>query len=109
MFQGVNNVGIGVSDMDRSLKWYGDLLGFTEVLFDYTGSLPGMEKVTGKPVTKARVVMLKNQSAGPLGLGMFRLVQLLPPDKPEPCTVGESTNWGDIGIAEICFNVHPSV
>ena len=109
MFRGVNYVGIGVSDMDRSLKFYGELLGFTEVMFDYTGSLPGMEKVTGKPETKARVVMLKNQNTGPLGLGMIKLVHLLAPDKPEPCTVGDTTIWGDIGIAEVCFNVRPSV
>jgi catechol 2,3-dioxygenase-like lactoylglutathione lyase family enzyme len=104
MFRGVNHVGIGVSDMDRSLKFYGELLGFTEVMFDYTGSLPGMEKVTGKPETKARVVMLKNQNTGPVGLGMIKLVQLLPPDKPEPCTVVDTTIWGDIGVAEVCFN-----
>ncbi|MFC1956900.1 VOC family protein [Chloroflexota bacterium] len=109
MFLGVNNVGIGVSDMDKAIKWYGEVLTFTEVMFDYNGVLPGMEKVTGKPETKARVVMLKNQNSGPLGLGMIKLVQLLPPDKPEPCTVGDTTIWGDIGIAEVCFNVHPSV
>lgn len=108
MFQGVNYVGIGVSDMDKAVKWYGDLLEFTEVMFDYTGSLPGMEKVTGKPETKARVVMLKNQNMGPLGLGMIKLVQLLPPDKPEPCTVVDSTLWGDVGIAEVCFNARVS-
>jgi catechol 2,3-dioxygenase-like lactoylglutathione lyase family enzyme len=104
MFRGVNYVGIGVSDMDRSLKFYGELLGFTEVMFDYTGSLPGMERVTGKPETKARVVMLKNQNTGPLGLGMIKLVHLLPPDKPEPCTVALTALWGDIDIAEVCFN-----
>jgi catechol 2,3-dioxygenase-like lactoylglutathione lyase family enzyme len=104
MFRGVNYVGIGVSDMDRSLKFYGELLDFTEVMFDYTGSLPGMEKVTGKPETKARVVMLKNQNTGPLGLGMIKLVQLLPPDKPEPCTAALTRLWADIDIAEVCFN-----
>jgi len=108
MFEGVNYVGIGVSDMDRSLKFYGELLGFTEVVFDYTGSLPGMDKVTGKSETKARVVMLKNQNTGPLGLGMIKLVHLLSPDKPEPCTVVDSTLWGDIGIAEVCFNARVS-
>ena len=108
MFKGVNNVGIGVSDIDRSLEFYGDLLGFKEVVFDYTGSLPGMERVTGKPETKARVVMLKNQNTGPLGLGMIKLVQLLPPDKSEPCTVVSSTLWGDIGMLEVCFNCRVS-
>jgi len=108
MFQGVNYVGIGVSDMDKAVKWYGDLLEFTEVMFDYTGSLPGMEKVTGKPETKARVAMLKNQTTGPVGRGMIKLVQLMPPDKPEPCSAGVDRVWGDVGIAEVCFSTRVS-
>lgn len=106
MFKGVNHVGIGVSDMNRSLKFYGELLGFTEVVFDYTGFLPGMEKVTGKPETKARVVMLRNQNKGPIGLGMIKLVHLLPPDKSESIPPG--TTWGEIGIAEIALNTRKS-
>lgn len=103
MFLGVNFVGIGVSDMDRALSFYGDKFGFTERLFEYTGSLPGMEKVTGTPDTQARVVMLHNPNEGPIGRGLLKLVQLLS-SKPEPCTVVDGTVWGDIGIAECCFN-----
>ncbi len=108
MFRGINHVGLGVSDMERSLKFYGDLLGFKEVMFDYTGPLPGMEKVTGKAEIRARVVMLKNRNAGPLGLGMVKLVQLLPPDKAEPCSITEGGLWGDIGMLEVCFNTRVS-
>ena len=108
MYRGVNHVGIGVSEMNRALEFYGELLGFTEVMFDYTGSLPGMEAVTGKPETKARVVMLKNRNTGPLGLGAIKLVQLLDSEKPEPCTVADTTLWGDVGIAEVCFNTRVS-
>ena len=106
MFKGVNHVGIGVSDMEKLMKFYADCLGFKEVMFDYSGPLPGMEKITGKPETKARVVMLKNQNLGPLGLGMIKLVHLLPPDKPGP--IPEGTCWGEIGIAEVCVHVHGS-
>lgn len=104
MFKGMNYVGIGVSDMNRSLEFYGDLLGFKEVLFEYTGSLPGMEKITGKPEIEARVVMLKNQNIGPVGLGMIKLIQLLPPHKAEPVAAGVTRLWGDIGPAEVCVN-----
>jgi len=106
MFRGVDHVGIGVSDMNRSLKFYGDLLGFKEVIFDYTGPLPGMERVTGKSETKARVVMLKNQNKGPVGLGMIKLVYLLPPHEAEP--IPDSEIWGETGIAEIALNTRNS-
>ncbi len=111
MFRGIHHVGVGVADMERSLKFYGDL-GFNQTLFDYTGVLPGMEAVTGKS-KKARVVMLKNQNIGPLGLGMIKLVHLLPPDKCETCVVHEGgrtepapgeMRWGDLGVTELCFN-----
>lgn len=121
MYKGVHHIGIGVSDIDRSLEFYGDLLEFTQVMFDYTGFLPGMEGVTGKSKINARVVMLKNQNTGPLGLGMIKLVHLLPPDEPDPCfiqqlslgkpespTVAGALRWGDIAIAEACFNTRIS-
>lgn len=108
MFRGVDHVGIGVSNMEKSLKFYGDLLGFKEVMFDYTGPLPGLESLTGKPDTKARIVMLKNQNTGAVGQGLVKLVQLLPPSKPEACTIVDEALWGDVGIAEACFNVRPS-
>ncbi|MFC1938718.1 VOC family protein [Chloroflexota bacterium] len=104
MFKGVNYVGIGVSDMGRARRFYGDMLGFKEVLFEYEGPLPGMEKITGKPEIRAKVVMLKNQNIGPVGLAMIKLVELLPPDKAEPVTAGLTRIWGDIGLAEVCFN-----
>ena len=115
MYKGVHHIGIGVSDMDKSLDFYSNLLGFNQVMFDYKGTIPGMEKVAGKP-TNARVVMLKNECTGPLGLGMLKLVHLLHPDKPDPCFVQVMTpgkpqtpitdalRWGDIAIAEACFN-----
>ncbi|HEY93943.1 MAG TPA: VOC family protein [Dehalococcoidia bacterium] len=115
MYKGVHHIGIGVSDMDRALHFYGNLLGFTQVMFDYRGIIPGMERITGKSIN-ARVVMLKNENTGSLGLGMLKLVQLLPPDKPDHCfiqvmtpgqpraRVKDALRWGDIAIAEACFN-----
>lgn len=103
MFKGVHHVGIGVSDMARSMEFYSGCLGFKEVVFDYTGPLPGMQRITGKPETNARVVMLKSENTSPLGLGMIKLVHLLPPDKPGP--IPEGTCWGEIGISEACISV----
>lgn len=102
VFRGVDHVGIGVSDMDRSLDFYSNHLGFTEVLFDYSGPLPGMKKVTGKPATKARIVMLKNPNIGPVGQGNIKLVQLLLPEQAEP--IPEGTIWGEVGVSEVCIN-----
>jgi catechol 2,3-dioxygenase-like lactoylglutathione lyase family enzyme len=103
MFKGVHHVGIGVSDMERSIEFYGDCLGFKEVVFDYSGSLPGMSGITGTLETIARVVMLGSEHKSPFGLGMLKLVQLLPPYVPGP--IPDGTCWGEIGIAEACISV----
>jgi catechol 2,3-dioxygenase-like lactoylglutathione lyase family enzyme len=101
MFKGIDHVGIGVSDMEESLEFYRNHLGFKEILFDYSGPLLGLEKITGKPEAKARIVMLQNPKLGPVGLGRIKLVQLLPPDKPEP--IPEGIYWGEVGVSEVCI------
>lgn len=104
MYRGIHHVGVGVSTMSDGLSFYRDCLGFSDVLFDYSGPLPGMQKVTGKPNTNARVVMLANPNVGHYGLGMIKLVELLLPDKASP--LPEGIGWGEIGTAELCLEVY---
>ena len=94
-FRGVDHVGVGVADMDAALRFYGQV-GFTEVLFDYTGKVPG-------PDREARVVMLGNLGATPVGPGAIKLVQVLDGAGPPPAPTGGG--WGELGICEICLHV----
>jgi catechol 2,3-dioxygenase-like lactoylglutathione lyase family enzyme len=103
-FKGVHHGGIGVSDIERSLKFYSECLGFSDVLFDYTGPLPGMERVTGWPQTTARVVFIGNPQRDPLGLGKLKLVQLLAPQGPAP--IPEGFRWGELGVSEVSILCH---
>lgn len=104
MYRGLHSVGVGVSDMEKALGFYRDTLKFTDVLFDYTGELPGMEKLTGKPSVRARVVMLANPNVYLTANSMIRLVQLLEPDACAP--IPEGIGWGEIGAAEVCVKVN---
>jgi catechol 2,3-dioxygenase-like lactoylglutathione lyase family enzyme len=103
MFRGVDHVGIGVADMDAAIEFFGARLGFSTVLFDYTGDLPGLEELTHRQRTRARVVMLAARHVTPLGPGRIKLVQVLedggaPPLPPDAC-------YGEIGICEVCVHV----
>ena len=69
MFKGVDHVGIGVVDMGAALEFFGQRLGFSEVLFDHTGDLPGLEELTHRPRTRARVAMVASRWPTPLGPG----------------------------------------
>lgn len=97
---GVDHIGVGVSDVDRSVAFYGDL-GFTEIAWDYTGELPGLEQVAGRSGVAARVVMLRNPRPSVLGLGGVKLVHIT--DEPVP-PVPEGMAWGERGICEVCLH-----
>ena len=74
LFSGVDHVGVGVGDMDEGVAFYGRV-GFSDVLFDYTGEVPGTDAFTGATPRRARVAMLSNPDATPVGPGRIKLVQ----------------------------------
>src|SRR5688572_11769527 len=78
---GLDHIGVGVSDVESSLKFYADL-GFVDVAFDYTGPLPGLSAVTGAAATEARVVYLRSGNPTVLGRSGIKLVQLT--NRPQP-------------------------
>lgn len=99
---GMDHIGIGVSDMPASIRFYA-ALGFTDVAFDYTGPLPGLAAVTGHERTEARIVFLRTNNPTVLGRASIKLVQIVsrtPPPMPE----GQA--WGEPGICEVCVHVH---
>jgi catechol 2,3-dioxygenase-like lactoylglutathione lyase family enzyme len=93
-FRGVDHVGVGVADMEAALDFYAQV-GFSDVLFDWTGLVPG-------PDREARVAMLANPQATPVGAGRIKLVQVLDGDGPPPAPTGGG--WGELGICEICLH-----
>lgn len=66
---GFSHVCIGVSDMDRSIDFYRDLLGM-DVVFDVELDGPSMESVTGRSGAKGRMV------GGLIGGAMIELLAL---------------------------------
>jgi catechol 2,3-dioxygenase-like lactoylglutathione lyase family enzyme len=99
---GLDHIGVGVSDMDRSLAFYAEL-GFTDVAFDYFGQLPGLNGVSGFDTTDARVVLLRSNNPTVLGRAGVKLVQTL--DRRNP-SMPAGMAWGEPGICEVCVHVH---
>ncbi|MCF6508120.1 hypothetical protein E9549_11985 [Blastococcus sp. MG754426] len=104
VFRGVDHVGIGVGDMERALEFYGRRLGFTEVVFDHSGELPGLEELTHRQRRAARTVMLRHGNTTRLGPGRVKLVQVLDGDGSPPAPAGQQ--YGEVGICEVCLHVH---
>jgi catechol 2,3-dioxygenase-like lactoylglutathione lyase family enzyme len=97
---------IGVSDMDCSVRFYADILGYTRVLsdtegpYDTTGFLPGGGR-------RCRRVVLGHEPrrgafSAMFGESALELVQAL---DYTPRKVYEGRFWGDPGFIQVCFDV----
>jgi catechol 2,3-dioxygenase-like lactoylglutathione lyase family enzyme len=97
---GVDHIGVGVSDMERSLAFWASV-GFTEIAFDHSGELGGLFVVAGYDSVQGRVVMLRPAHPTVLGPGAVKLVALAGGAPPMP----EGVTWGEPGICEVCVHV----
>ncbi len=102
LFRGVDHIGVGVGDIDEAIAFYGEHVGFDDVRFDWTGEVPGIEAVAGR-APRARIAMLANSGATPVGPGRIKLVQVLDGDGPPSPPEGQA--WGEVGVCEICLHV----
>lgn len=99
---------IGVSNMDKSLKLYQDILGYDEVVFDQTDCFEDLYSFKGGE-GKFRRVLLKHSKSrkGPfaplLGDTSIELIQAL--DRTDCRKIFENRFWGDWGFIHLCFDV----
>src|SRR3954451_3484610 len=91
---GVDHIGVGVSDMERSRAFWAEL-GFSDVAFDYHGPLTGLP---GRDSAEAHVVMLRPSTPTVLGPGAVKLVYTT--DAPPP-PMPEGMAWGERGVCEV--------
>src|ERR1700739_1759703 len=98
---GVDHIGVGSSDIGRSIAFYADL-GFTDIAFEYEGTLPGLAPVAGRDEVRAHLVLLRSAHETPLGNAAIKLVQTL--DAPPP-RMPDGMAWGEPGVCEVCIHV----
>ena len=104
---GAGGAVLGVSDMDRSIDFYGKVLGYDKVRADKTGVFEDLKGVPGGERRVRRVLLERSKPfEGPLspvlGSSHFELVQAL--DEPV-VKIYENRYWGDPGYIQICFDV----
>ena len=104
---GIFGATIGVSDIDRSLKLYSDILGFDRVIYDSTGVFEDLSSLRGGD-KKVRRVLLRNSIprrgsfADLLGDGSIELIQAY---DYKPRKIFENRFWGDCGFIHLCFDI----
>ena len=103
---GANGAVIGVSDMERSLPFYKQLLGYDRVVIDQTGVFADLKCLPGGEKTLRRVILERSKPiegplSGIMGTSHLELIQAETPGKK----LFEGRFWGDPGFIHLCFDV----
>ena len=97
---------IGVTDMERSLRFYKEVLGYDTVKCDFTGPYSNHDIMPEARKRCRRVILtapkLKGAFAELFGYSEIELVQAL---EHTPRKIYGGRYWGDPGFIQICFDV----
>ena len=104
---GIAGVMVGVTDMEKSIRFYREVLGYEQVVYDKTGAFVDWELLPCSEQQYRRVLLTDpNPSKGPFSnlmpKGKIELVQAL--DRV-PRKIFENRFWGDPGFIQICFDI----
>ncbi len=99
---------IGVSDMEKSLKFYRDLLGYDTVVYDKKGKFEELAVLPDGELTMRRVILKRGRPSTSLFSfyldgGMIELIEAETEGKRKHRFRGRG--WGDQGIMEVCLDV----
>ena len=97
MIRGIHHTAISTPDIERSLSFYRDLLGF-EVIYSSTWGVgtESADRITGLKDSAARIVMLKAGNA---------CVELFQYSNPTPKAAEPMRPVCDHGVTHICLDV----
>lgn len=97
---------IGVSDMEASVKFYSEVLGYDIVKCDTTGRFSSCGLIPDMDKECRRVILASQKRKGALadllGDSTIELVQAL---ERTPRRIYEGRFWGDPGFIQVCFDV----
>jgi len=96
VIRGFNHVGLCVADLERSLRFYGDLLGLETVISTDFGG-PNYERVLGLANAKGRVAVME--------LGSLRL-ELFEFSMPKSRPAAPNRPVSDVGLTHFCIEVN---
>lgn len=104
---GIAGALVGVKEMERSITFYKEVLGYDKLIYDSTGTFDewsifpaGRERY--RRVLLGRSSTPKGAFSALLGTNVIELVQAL---EHEPNRIYEGRFWGDPGFIQICYDV----
>lgn len=98
---------IGVSNMERSINFYREVLGYDKLIYDVKGQFLDLPALPGGDGSFRRVMLGTSEK----GLGSFGRflgssgVELIQALGHKPDRILRNRSWGDSGFIHLCFNV----
>jgi catechol 2,3-dioxygenase-like lactoylglutathione lyase family enzyme len=99
---------IGVSDLGKAKKFYGDILGYDSVVYDTEQVFPGLNGIPGGERKVRRVLMkhsVKRSGAFSQLLGSSE-IELIHVEGYTARKIFENRFWGDRGFIHLCFDIY---
>ena len=98
---------IGVSDMERSIAFYKNILGYDTIVYDKTGTFEDLKPLNGGAAPCRRVLLTHGQPrqgafSQMLGASEMELIQL---EGGAPKNIFKNRFWGDLGFIHLCFDI----
>ncbi len=100
---------IGVSNIEKSLPIYTDILGYDKIKKDETGIFDDFKGLNSGDKKFRRCLLTHSEErkgafSKLLGPSTIELIQIINPDRT-PRKIYENRYWGDPGFIQICFDI----
>ena len=108
---GNNGAILGVSDMDKSVRFYSSIMDYDKIEYDITDTFADFEGVPGGQYKLRRVMLSRSKpTQGPLseimGTSHIELVERVAKTGPHQARkIYEGRLWGDPGFIHLCFDI----
>lgn len=98
---------IGVSNIDRSMGIYSDILGYDRIVYDKTGTFPDLAAVPGGKGVFRRVLLAPSKPfrGGFNPLFGQSLIELTEARDMGATKIFDGRYWGDLGFIHLCFDI----
>jgi catechol 2,3-dioxygenase-like lactoylglutathione lyase family enzyme len=104
---GVAGAVLGVKDMEKSIRFYRDLLGYDKLVFRGESQFDDLKALHGGGLKLERAILTHSEKRkGPFSplLGNT-FIELIRSSEREPKRIFGGRLWGDLGFIHLCFDV----
>jgi catechol 2,3-dioxygenase-like lactoylglutathione lyase family enzyme len=104
---GVNGIVIGVSDIEKAIKLYGDVLGYSNIVYDKTEIYADFKSLNGGNGQLRRVLLRhpEEKTGGFSKLFGATEIELIERQDKLGIKIYQNRYWGDNGFIHVCFDV----